>query len=69
MDGVNKSLLDIVTETLAFDKSVDTGNVKKSGKLTMKRGDDGILYGYDENGRNVGRIYEHGDNIDEIEEV
>ena len=64
----DNDLMDLVAKTLAFDagQNVEKGNEK----ITFQRDENGVLWGYDANGDNLGRIYEHGDdNMEEIEEV
>lgn len=69
MNG-NNNLLDLVQKTAAFDREEST-HVDKGTDLTFKRGEDGVLRSYDvKTGKEVGRIFEHGDDdIDTIEEV
>lgn len=69
----DKTLLDIVASTLDSDERVNTQSVAKSddSNLTFKRDENGILWSYDEAGKKVGRIYEHGDDskLDTIKEI
>lgn len=66
----NNGLLDLIQKTAAFDREEST-NIEKGTDLTFKRGEDGVLRSYDaKTGKEVGRIYEHGDDdIDTVEEV
>ena len=63
------NLLDIVMKTIESDRAVNGHNVTKADKLTLKRDEHGTLWSYDANGKKVGRVYEHGDDIDEIKEI
>lgn len=66
------TLLDLVTKTTEFDKRVSSVSVAKSAGLTFKRDEKGVLWSYDAKGNKVGRIFEHGDDqngIDQIKEV
>lgn len=66
------NLLELVKKTAEFDKQESSVGVAKSAGLTFKRDEKGILWSYDAKGNKVGRIFEHGDDqngIDQIKEV
>lgn len=70
MNEHDNDLLNLVAKTLAYDEEQSVE--KEDVEITFERDEHGVLWGYDANGEKVGRIYEHGDDDadeDEIEEV
>ena len=66
----NDSVLDLVMKAAASDKVSSTDIEKGERPLTFKRDEHGVLWSYDQSGKKVGRIFEHGDSqIDTIKEV
>lgn len=65
-------LFEMLAKSVARDKAASTQSVGKSNApaLTFKRDEKGVLWSYDETGKKVGRIFEHGDSqIDTVKEV
>lgn len=63
-------LYDLIAGTVEVDRQVNTGVAKGDSELTFKRDEHGILWSYDQTGKKVGRIYEHGDSQhDTIKEI
>lgn len=71
MNENNNDLLDLIAGTVAADRRMSTQGVAKAGtKLTFKRDESGVLWSHDaKTGEKVGRIFEHGDDADLIQEV
>lgn len=53
-------LLEMIQKTAEFDRQASTSEDDGDG-LTFERDEDGVLWSYDNTGKKVGRIYEHGD--------
>ena len=67
-----EDLFEMLAKSVARDKAANTQSMKKSSSpaLTFKRDEKGVLWSYDETGKKVGRIFEHGDSqIDTVKEV
>lgn len=63
-------LYDLIAGTVDFDRQVNISVEKGDSELTFKRDEHGILWSYDQTGKKVGRIYEHGDSQhDTIKEI
>ena len=64
-------LFDLVAGTIASDRQVNTSVFKGEPGLTFQRDEHGILWSYDQTGKKVGRIHEHGDDskLDTIKEI
>lgn len=63
------SLLELIAKTVAFDEK-ESADVIDEPELTFKRDEDGILWSYEvQTGKKVGRVFEHGDDTAESEEI